>query len=117
MSASNVTERLAHTCRECRQSARRVDRGAKPFEIGFVQCFLGHHSHSASVRRNRIRKSPWTTEYLPSNRRVDFIEHLLCDSPNVDVVLTWNAHKQKAPRGAGRKALVLFDIFGCGSRI
>lgn len=50
----------------------------------------------------------------PLSRGVDFIEYLLCDSSNVDVALTWNAHKQKAPRDAGRKALVLLGNFGCG---
>lgn len=53
----------------------------------------------------------------PSGRIVDFIEYLLRDSPNVDVALTWNARKQKAPRHARPKALVLFGKFGCGSRI
>lgn len=37
-------------------------RGAKPFEIGFVQCFLGHRGHSASVPRNRNRKLLGMTE-------------------------------------------------------
>jgi hypothetical protein len=36
-------------------------------------------------------------------------------SPNVDVALTWNTQKQKAPRHAKPKALVLFGIFGFGS--
>jgi hypothetical protein len=31
--------------------------------------------------------------------------------------LTWNAHKQKAPRDARPKALVSFRKLGCGSRI
>ena len=52
-----------------------------------------------------------------NSRGVDFIEYLFCDSPNVDVALTWNSDKQKAPRDARPKALVLLDIFGCGSRI
>ena len=47
----------------------------------------------------------------------DLTGYLLCDSPNVDVALTWNSHKQKAPRDARPKALVLLGIFGCGSRI
>jgi hypothetical protein len=45
-------------------------------------------------------------------RCVDFIEYLLRDSPNVDVALTWNADKQKAPRDARPKALVLFSKLG-----
>ena len=53
----------------------------------------------------------------PSSRRVDFIAYLFCDSPNVDVALTWNADKQKAPRDARPKALVLLGNFGCGSQI
>jgi hypothetical protein len=50
-----------------------------------------------------------------NSRCVDFIEYFLCDSPNVDVALTWNADKQKAPRDARPKALVLFSKLGCGS--
>ena len=50
-----------------------------------------------------------------NSRRVDFIEYFLCDSPNVDVALTWNADKQKAPRDSRSKALVLFSNIGCGS--
>ena len=63
------------------------------------------------------RKLLLIRERLASGRGVDFIEYFLCDSSNVDVALTWNAHKQKAPRDARPKALVLFGIFGCGSRI
>ena len=94
----------------------RVGR-AKTFEIGFVQCFLGHRGHSASVPRNRILKLLGMTDCPQSSGGIDFIEYLLCDSPNVDVALTWNADKQQAPRDAGPKALVLFGNFGCGSRI
>ena len=79
----------------------------KPFKIGFVQCFLRHRGHSASFPRNRIRKLLGMTECPQSSRGVDFIEYLLRDSPNVDVALTWNADKQKAPRDARPKALVL----------
>lgn len=89
----------------------------KPFEIGFVQCFLGHRGHSGSVSENRIRKPLAMTERVPSSRIVDFIGYLLRDSSNVDVALTWNAEKQKAPRDARPKVLVLFGKFGCGSRI
>jgi hypothetical protein len=64
-----------------------------------------------------IRKLLGMTELSPSSRGVDFIEYLLCDSPNVDVALTWNANKQKAPRDARPKALVLFGKVGCGGRI
>jgi hypothetical protein len=64
-----------------------------------------------------MQKLPGRTEWTPSSRGVDLIEYLLCDSPNVDVALTWNTDKQKAPRDARPKALVLFGIFGCGSRI
>jgi hypothetical protein len=53
----------------------------------------------------------------PSSRIVDFIEYLLGDSPNVDMALTWNAHKQKAPRDARPKALLSFGNLGCGSWI
>tara|TARA_R110001632_G_C11108453_1_gene392059 strand:+ start:162 stop:437 length:276 start_codon:yes stop_codon:yes gene_type:complete len=60
----------------------------KPFEIGFVQCFPGHRGHSGSVSENRIRKPLVMTERPTSSRGVDFIEYLLCDSPNVDVALT-----------------------------
>jgi hypothetical protein len=66
---------------------------------------------------NRIRKLLGRTELALLNGDIDFIEYLLCDSPNVDVALTWNADKQKAPRDARPKALVLFGNFGCGSRI
>ena len=64
-----------------------------------------------------IRELLGMTECPPSSRFVDFIEYLLCDSPNVDVALTWNADKQKAPRYERPKALLLFGNFGCGSRI
>jgi hypothetical protein len=64
---------------------------------------------------NRIRKLLGRTELALLNGDIDFIEYLLCDSPNVDVALTWNADKQKAPRDARPKALVLFGNFGCGS--
>ena len=83
----------------------------KPFEIGFVQCLLGHRGHSGGVPKIVSANSQRVTERSPSSRVIDFIEYLLCDLPNVDVALTWNAHKQKAPRDAGRKALVLFGIF------
>ena len=73
---------------------------------------------SLSCKSSRL--SPRNRKLLTSHaieRIIDFIEYLLCDSSNVDVALTWNADKQKAPRDARPKALVLLGNFGCGSRI
>ncbi len=58
---------------------------AMTFEIGFVQYFLGHRGHLASVPRNRILKLLRMTDCPQSSRGDDFIEYLLCDSPNVDM--------------------------------
>lgn len=63
---------------------------------------------------SRIRKLPAIKECLHSSCGVASIEYFLCDSSNVDVALTWNAHKQNASRDARPKALVLFGDIGCG---
>ncbi|QBR34951.1 hypothetical protein ETW23_01015 [Leisingera sp. NJS201] len=78
------------------------------FEIGFIQCFLGHRGYSGSVSKNHTWKLPAMTEYRLLSRGIDVIEYLLRDSPNVDVALTWNAHKQKASRDAPEA----FDMSG-----
>ena len=61
---------------------------AKPLEIGFVQCFLGHRGHSGAIPKNRTRELLGMTECTRLSRGVDFVEYFLCDSSNVDMALT-----------------------------
>lgn len=58
---------------------------AKPFEIDFVQCFLGHRGPSVSGPRNRIRKMLGMTECR--HRAVSLISLNICCATRQ--TLTW----------------------------